>query len=154
MADLTDMELLARIDMTRSAILEMEGNMVSLKEDLTRYLDALTARKGVGTAGNENLHAYKPKLDRLYNYITDFTCSEMPKKTASYRFVSVPTYREACGMARPDPLEYRIDEENNVHMTITFYVSTDRIRNFLTKWWQMKFKNLAYVGFYPAGHDW
>ena len=57
-------------------------------------------------------------------------------------------------MARPDPLEYQINEENDIHMTVTFYVSTERLQEFITKWWQRKFKNLAYVGFYPMGHDW
>jgi hypothetical protein len=77
----------------------------------------------------------------------------MPKKTASYRFVPVPTYREACGMARVDPLEYQVNEENDVHMTVVFFVSTDRLREFITKWWQRKFKNLVYVQYNPDGHD-
>ncbi len=148
MADLTDMELLARIEMNRSAIAETETNLVNLKEDYDRLLAEFAARKGV-----EGFVRYRAKLERLYNFITDFTCSSMPKKTASYRFVPVPTYREPSGMARPDPLEYRVDEENDVHMTVTFFVSSDRLREFITKWWQRKFKNLVYVQYNPDGHD-
>jgi hypothetical protein len=149
MTDLTDMELLNRIDMTRVAIEESETNLSNLKEDYDKLLGQFAARKGV-----EGFVRYRGKLERLYNFVTDFTCSAMPKKTASYRFVPVPTYREPCGMARPDPLEYQINEENDIHMTVTFYVSTERLQEFITKWWQRKFKNLAYVGFYPMGHDW
>lgn len=149
MTDLTDMELLNRIDMTRIAIEESETNLSNLKEDYDKLLSQFAARKGV-----EGFVRYRGKLERLYNFITDFTCSAMPKKTASYRFVPVPTYREPCGIARPDPLEYQLNEENDIHMTVTFYVSTERLQEFITKWWQRKFKNLAYVGFYPMGHDW
>lgn len=148
MSDLTDMELLARIEMTRTAIAETESNLVNLKEDYDKLLSQFAARKGV-----EGFVRYRGKLERLYNFITDFTCSSMPKKTASYRFVPVPTYREACGMARPDPLEYRVDEENDVHMTVTFFVSSKRLREFITKWWKRKFKNLAYIQYNPDGHD-
>jgi hypothetical protein len=148
MTDLTDIELLTRIDLTRSAIAETERNLVGLKADYDKLLEQFAARKGV-----EGFARYRGKLERLYNFVTDFTCSAMPKKTASYRFVPVATYREACGMARPDPLEYRIDEENDVHMTVTFFVSSERLQAFITKWWQRKFKNLAYVQFNPDGHD-
>jgi len=148
MADLTDMELLNRIDMTRAAIEESETNLSNLKEDYDKLLSQFAARKGV-----EGFVRYRGKLERLYNFITDFTCSSMPKKTASYRFVRVPTYREPSGMARVDPLEYRIDEENDVHMTVTFFVASDRLRDFIIKWWQRKFKNLAYVRFNPDDGD-
>ena len=148
MTDLTDMDLLNRIDMTRAAIEESEANLVNLKEDYDKLLAEFAARKGV-----EGFVRYRGKLERLYNFITDFTCSSMPKKTASYRFVPVPTYREPSGMARPDPLEYRVDEENDVHMTVTFFVSSDRLRDFIIKWWHRKFKNLAYVQYNPDGHD-
>lgn len=149
MADLTDMELLTRIEMTHAAIVESESNLVNLKEDHARLLEQFAARKGV-----DSLTRYRGKLERLYNFIVDFTCSQMPKKTASYRFVPVPTYREASGMARVDPLEYRIDEENDIHMTVTFYVSTDKLREFVTKWWQHRFKNLTWIQLHPDGHDW
>ena len=148
MADLTDMELLARIEMTHNAIAEAETNLASLKEDHARLLRQFAARKGV-----DSMTHYRGKLERLYNFITDFTCSRMPKKTASYRFVPVPAYLDASGTARVDPLEYRVDEENDIHMTVTFYVSTDKLREFVTKWWQHRFKNLAYIQFYPDGHD-
>ncbi len=148
MTDLTDMELLNRIDMTRTAIEESETNLSNLKEDYDKLLSQFAARKGV-----EGFVRYRGKLERLYNFITDFTCSAMPKKTASYRFVRVPTYREPCGMARVDPLEYQLNEENDVHMTVTFFVASDRLREFITKWWQRKFKNLAYVRFNPDGED-
>jgi len=148
MADVTDMELLARIEMTHSAIVEAESNLANLKEDHARLLKQFAARKGV-----DSLTRYRGKLERLYNFVTDFTCSSMPKKTASYRFVPVPTYRDVSGTARVDPLEYRVDEENDVHMTVTFFVSTDTLREFITKWWQYRFKNLAYIQFHPDRDD-
>jgi len=145
MTDLTDMELIAHIEMTHAAIAEMESNLVNLKEDYARYLDELAVRKGASRVED----FYEGKLERLYKFIIDFTCSSMPKKTASYRFVPVPTYRDSSGIPRSDPLEYRIDEENNSHMTITFFVSTDRIRESLIRWWQVKFKNLTWIQFRP-----
>jgi hypothetical protein len=195
MNHLTDIELLTRIEMTRTAIAEMDANRVVLETDFARYLDELTdryhplvndpdnryrlsdlvetTRSAIGET-NMNLESlgqdlnryldelmrrkkkddpmerYTGKLERIYNFILDFTCSAMPKKTASYRFVSVPAYRSPEGAPRTDPLEYQIDEENDVHMTVTFYVSTDELHYFITSWWQRKFKNLAYVGFYPT----
>lgn len=146
MADLTDMELLARIDLTRSALAEAETNVAIKKMDLDKLLTQLATREG---EKKNNLAHHLPKLARLHNFILEFTSSAIPKRTASYRFVPVPQYREACGMARPDPLEYRIDEENDTHMTITFFVSNNRLRNFVKGWWQTKFKNLAYIAFYP-----
>jgi hypothetical protein len=56
-------------------------------------------------------------------------------------------------MARVDPLEYQVNEENDVHMTVVFFVSTDRLREFITKWWQRKFKNLVYVQYNPDNRE-
>ena len=145
MADLTDMDLLNRIDMTRVAIEETESNLVNLKEDYDNLLKQFAARKGV-----EGFVRYRGKLERLYTFITDFTCSAMPKKTASYRFVPVPAYSDPAGNPRVDPLEYQLNEENDVHMTVTFFVSSDRLQEFIIKWWHRKFKNLAYVQYNPA----
>ena len=147
MTDLTDMELLARIDMTRSALTEAETNVAIMKSDLDKLLAQLATRES--EKKKSNLAHHKVKLNRIYNFVLDFTSSRIPKKTASYRFLRVPPYREACGMPRPDPLEYRIDEENDIHITVTFFVSNDRLRNFVKGWWQTKFKNLAYVTHYP-----
>jgi hypothetical protein len=144
MTDLTDMELLARIDMTRAAITESETNLEALRMDLNKLLTQLATRESEDL---NNPKRHLPKLRRLYNFILDFTCSRMPKKTASYRFVPVPTYREACGMAKPDPLEFRIDEDDE-HMSITFFVSNDRLRNFVENWWQKKFRNMPFIAFY------
>ena len=146
MTDLTDMELLARIDLTRSALTEAETNVAIKKMDLEKLLAQLASRE---SKKENNLVRHMPKLTRIYNFILDFTNSAIPKKTASYRFVPVPQYRDPCGMSRPDPLEYRIDEENDIHITVTFFVSNDRLRNFVKGWWQTKFKNLAYVTHYP-----
>ena len=147
MTDLTDMELLARIDLARSALTEAETNVAIKKMDLDKLLTQLATREG--EKKKSNLAHHMPKLTRIHNFILEFTSTQIPKKTASYRFVPVPQYREACGLARPDPLEYRIDEENDIHVTVTFFVSNDRLRNFVKGWWQTKFKNLAYVTHYP-----
>jgi hypothetical protein len=146
MNHLTDMELLARIDMTRSAIAEAETNLAELNLDFGRYLRELRRR---GSEWN-SMDSYRPKLKRLYEFILAFTCSSMPKKTASYRFVSVPPYKGPTGLPRPDPLEYQLNEENDVHMTVTFFVSTDELRRFVTAWWQRKFRDLNYIQFHPA----
>lgn len=197
MNHLTDMELLSRIELTLSAIHEMETNIDSLNTDFTRYLNELTdpatsdendryrlaylverTRKAISeeTEALNNLNRdlerynaeiearknppkvdpmdrYRGKLERLTNYVLNFVCSGMPKKTASYRFIRVPTYREACGMARVDPLEYRIDEENDQHMIVTFFVSSNKLRKFIIHKWQQKFKDLAYVEFDPPDHE-
>ena len=147
MADLTDMELLARIDMTRSALTAAETTVAVMKSDLDKLLAQLATRE---SEKKSNFAHHTGKLKRIYNFVLDFTSSRIPKKTASYRFVPVPPYREACGMPRPDPLEYRIDEEGDEHMTVTCYGSSDRLRDVGKGWWQTKFKNLAYIGFYPA----
>ncbi len=140
------MELLARIDMTRSAIAEMETNLVNLNVDLGSYIRELRQRESECIP----MDSYRPKLKRLYEFILAFACSSMPKKTASYRFMSVPPYKGPTGLPRPDPLEYQLNEENDVHMTVTFYVSTDEIRRYVTASWQKKFRDLNYIGFHPT----
>jgi len=72
------------------------------------------------------------------------------KNSASYRFVDVPPYKDESGAPRADPLEYRIDEENDRHMTITFYVSSEEVRHYVTRWWKQVFRDCPAVAYYPS----
>ncbi len=96
------------------------------------------------------MYRYRGKINRLLEFVLNFTCSSMPKNTASYRFVSVPPYANPAGAPRPDPLEYQVNEENETHMTVTFFVSTDELRAFVTRAWQKKFRDLRFIGFHPT----
>jgi hypothetical protein len=192
MNHLTDMELLARIDLCRSAIIEMETNMAEMNAEFGRYLEELADRtrptdeadryrlkylveKSRKACEQENqklirystmldaalaelearknpdpMALHRGKIDRLLNFVLNFACSSMPKNTATYRFVLVPPYKGPTGLPRPDPLEYQVNEENGIHMTVTFYVSTEELRRFVTAAWQKKFRDLNYIGFHPA----
>jgi hypothetical protein len=141
---LSTTELNNRLEMTRASIDEAENNLMTLREDHTRLLAEVGRR-----ATADKMEVYMVKLRRIYAHINAFTYSSMPKKTASYRFVDVPVYRDAAGKTRKDPLEYRIDEENDTHMIITFYVASDELRAYITRWWKYVFEGCAFISYYP-----
>jgi hypothetical protein len=84
---------------------------------------------------------YDQKLERLKRYIQDFLDEEPGYRRAHRRFLNVPIYREASGYPRADPLDLRIDEENNQETTVTFYVSTPKLRQYVDAWWAKTFQD-------------
>ena len=81
------------------------------------------------------------KLERLKRYIEDFLDEEPGYRRVHRRFCRVPTYREASGYPRVDPLNIRIDEDDNNEATITFFVSNPKLRDHVNDWWVKTFQN-------------
>lgn len=84
---------------------------------------------------------WNQKLERLKRYIEDFLAEEPGYRRVHRRFCRVTTYREACGMPRIDPLNIRIDEDDNNEATITFYVSTHKLGEYVDNWWIKTFQD-------------
>jgi hypothetical protein len=84
---------------------------------------------------------YDQKLERLKRYVQDFLDEEPGYRRASRRYVEVPAYRDDDGSPLPDPLNLRIDEDNNSETTITFYVSTSKLHDYVDTWWVNAFRD-------------
>jgi hypothetical protein len=119
-------------------------------QKIIRQTTMLEAAKAELEARRDPMYRYRGKINRLLEFVLNFTCSSMPKNTATYRFDTVPPYSNPAGAPRPDPLEYQVNEENETHMTVTFFVSTEELRAFVTRAWQKKFRDLKFIGFHPT----
>ena len=108
---------------------------------LRAEMDKLNKKLAVAEVARMTKKMYDQKLERLKRYIQDFLDEEPGYRRVHRRFLTVPIYREASGYPKVDPLDLRIDEENNQETTVTFYVSTPKLREYVSDWWSKTFQD-------------
>ncbi len=108
---------------------------------LRAEMDKLNKKLAAAEAARMTKKMHDQKLERLKRYIQDFLDEEPGYRRVHRRFCRVPTYREASGYPRVDPLNIRIDEDDNNEATITFFVSNPKLRKHVDDWWVKTFQD-------------
>ena len=108
---------------------------------LRAEMDKLSNRLAVAnkTAMAKKLH--DQKLERIKRYIDEFLDEEPGYRRAHRRYVRVPIRREACGIPKLNQMDVRIDEDGNEETTITFFVSTQKLHDYVDQWWVDTFRD-------------
>lgn len=113
---------------------------------LRAEMDKLSNRIAVANKAAMAKALHDRKLRRIKCYIDDFLDEEPGYRRAHRRYVRVPIYREACGIPKMNQFEVRIDEDGNEETTITFYVSTQKLQDYIDRWWTDTFRDNLCVG--------